>query len=309
MNKTPFIILSFIAFATIDAFSQGYETDFIRYLNEDGITYKDYTRVESVRSNSWHYIEKGKSPNQVFSFTSPREFKFQPLLDENYNRIQFEQGSFSLIREDTMRNELIFKNGIYTFQNDFSRSKDGYYGVSAAVTEGFKSFNYVWVFPDNFEVLNYECNREGSWKLIDNTLSFTAQHVNNLLFKISYKNRETLPLYLKNRNVILKDSIQVKNRAITISIWDDSQIDNDVISIKLNDEWIVKYLEAKAERISFKYMLTKPENFIILRADNIGKIPPNTTAVEIDDGLTKKIIVLNSDLGMSEAIKIDLNTE
>jgi hypothetical protein len=309
MRTFRYSLLFFLGALTNQVWTQGYETDFIRYLNEDGVTYKDYTRVESIRKNSWHYIEKGRSPSQVFSFTSPREFKFQPLLDENYNRIQFEQGSFSLIREDSMRNELIFKDGIYTFQNDFERSKEGFYGVSAAVKEGFQSFNYVWVFPDNFEVINYECNRDGSWKLIDNTLSYTAQHVNNLLFKISYKSRETLPLYLKNRNVVLKDSIQVENRWITISIWDDSKIDNDVISIKLNDEWIVKYLEAKAEKITFKYLLMKPENFIILRADNIGRIPPNTTAVEIDDGKNSRVIVLNSDLGMSEAIKIDLNTQ
>ena len=288
--------------------AQGYETDFVRYLNEDGVTFKDYTRVESIRKNSWHYIEKGRAPSDVFSFTSPRNFKFQPLLDENFNRIQFDQGSFSIIREDSMRNELIFKDGIYTFQNDFKKSKDGFYGVSAAVKEGFETFNYVWVFPDNFEVVEYECNREGTWKLIDNTLSYTAKNVNNILFKISYKSRESLPLYLKDRNVVLKDSIIVKNKLITIRIWDDSKIDNDVISIKLNDEWIVKYLEAKAEKISFKYVLTKPENFIILRADNIGRIPPNTTAVEIDDGKNSRIIVLNSDLGMSEAIKIDLNT-
>ncbi|MFT4569055.1 MAG: hypothetical protein ACI9FN_004025, partial [Saprospiraceae bacterium] len=89
----------------------------------------------------------------------------------------------------------------------------------------------------------------------------------------------------------------------------DGQIDNDVISIKVNDEWIVKYLETKKEKIKFKYFLTQPENYIILRADNIGEIPPNTTAVTIDDGKNSRTIVLNSDEGMSEAIKVNLNTE
>ena len=92
-------------------------------------------------------------------------------------------------------------------------------------------------------------------------------------------------------------------------IRDSSKIDNDVISIKLNDEWIVKYLEAKQEKVKFKYFLTKPENYIILRADNIGEIPPNTTAVNIDDGKNSRTIVLNSDLGMSEAIRINLDLE
>ena len=70
-----------------------------------------------------------------------------------------------------------------------------------------------------------------------------------------------------------------------------------------------KYLEARQEKIKFKYILTQPENYIILRADNIGEIPPNTTAVNINDGRNSRTIVLNSDLGMSEAIKINLDTE
>ena len=172
---------------TVSSWSQGYKTDFIRYLNEDGISYKDYTKVVSKRNSSWHYIEKGKSPEQVFSFTSPRDYDFQALLDEKYNRILFNSGSFSLIREDRMTDEdLIINNGIYIFQNDYQENKEGYYGFCAAIPEGFDDVNYVWVFPDKFEVIDFEANVNGVWKLIDNTLSFTAQEVNNILFKISY---------------------------------------------------------------------------------------------------------------------------
>ena len=49
----------------------------------------------------------------------------------------------------------------------------------------------------------------------------------------------------------------------------------------------------------------KPENYIILRVDNIGEIPPNTTVINIDDGKNSRTIVLNSDLGMSEAIRTE----
>ncbi len=290
--------------------SEGYKTDFIRYLNEDGITYKDYIKVVSKRNSSWHYIEKGKSPEEVFSFTAPRDYQFQALLDEKYNRIWFDQGSFSLIREDSMtRSDLIIKDDSYIFQNDYQESKEGYYGFCAAIAEGFADVNYVWVFPEKFEVNNFEANVNGVWKLIDNTLSFTSQDVNNILFRIEYKVKDKIPLELKNREVLLKDSLSVKNRLITISIWDDSKIDNDIISLKVNDEWLVQYLEAKQEKTTFKYLLTQPENYIILRADNVGEIPPNTTAIQVDDGISQYRVVLNSDLGNSEAIKIDLTEE
>ncbi len=308
MMRNARCLVVFILLCPLFLDGQRFNTDFIRYLNEDGISYKDYTKVQSLGFSSWHYIKKNRLPEDEFTFISPNDYKIVPLLEEDYNQIVFNSGSFSLIKEDTLREELIIKDGLYIFQNDYETDGDGNYGNSAE-PDGFKYFNYVWVFPPNMEVVSYESNRDGTWRLENNTLSFIGVEINNILFKITYRSTGELPLYLQNRDIVLKDTVQVTSRAITISIWDDSQIDNDVISIKLNDEWIVKYLEAKKEKIKFKYILTQPENFIILRADNIGEIPPNTTAVTIDDGINSRTIVLNSDLGMSEAIKINLNTE
>lgn len=310
MIHRSLLILLFTTLSSqiISLAAQSFNADFIRYIDEDGITYKDYTKVQSLGMKSWHYIEKNKLPKDEYIFISPNEYKIVPLLDESYNQILFNSGSFSLIKEDTMREELIIKDDLYVFQNDVETDTDGNYGCFAK-PDGFRYLNYVWVFPDNLEVISYESNRDGVWRMDNGTLSYIGNNVNNVLFKIVYKKAEAIPLHLTDRSVVLKDTVNVTNKAITISIWDNSQIDNDVISIKLNDEWIVKYLEAKAEKIKFKYFLTQPENYIILRADNIGTIPPNTTAVNINDGINSRTIVLNSDLGMSEAIRINLNTE
>lgn len=307
MKNRNWILLLGITISFGSVYSQSFNADFVRYLNEDGVTFKDYIRVDSRRMQSWHYIEKGKNPDEVFSFISPPNYQLIPQLEEDYNHILFNSGSFSLIREDSLREELNFKDGVYTFQNDYKPNSEGFFGCFAQ-PDGFKFINYVWVFPDDFQILKYDCNREGQWRTVDNTLSFIGTDLNNILFQISYKRRDILPMSLKNRNVTLKDSITVASKDITIRIWDDSKIDNDIISIKLNEDWIIQYFEARQEKISFKYHLTKPENFLILRADNIGLIPPNTTAVEIDDGKTSRIFVLNSDLGSSEAIRISANT-
>ena len=301
-----FLIL-FSIFGT-SLLGQSFNADFVRYLSPDGITYKDYTKVESKGMNSWHFIPKGKIPSEEYSFISPSQYKVIPNLEENYNQILFSAGSFSLIKEDTLRQEIIIKDGVYTFQNDYEENSDGYFGCFA-IPKGFRHLNYVWVFPPNIEILTYESNREGEWKNDNNTLSYIGYEQNNVLFKIRYRPLDGLHAQLEGREVILKDTIEVINKGITISIWDDGQIDNDVISLKVNDEWIVKYLEAKKEKIKFKYFLTQPENYIILRADNVGDIPPNTTAITVDDGENSRTIVLNSDLGTSEAIKINLNTD
>ncbi len=301
--RSLFLLLS-LGLGSLTA--QSFNADFVRYLNEDGITYKDYIKVDSRRQSSWHYIEKGRNPEEVFTFISPSEYTMIPNLDEHYNQINFGKGSFSLIREDSLRNDLTIHDDHYIFQNAFDENKDGYFGCFA-IPDGFKFLNYVWVFPDNMEIVEYESNREGQWRLVDNTLSFIGTELNNVLFKIVYKRSEPQPLSLDNRKVSLRDSVQVNTKSISISIWDDGQIDNDIISVKINDDWIVQYLEAKKDKITFKYYLNQPINYLVLRADNIGNIPPNTTAVKIDDGTNSKIVVLNSDLGFSEAIKISLN--
>lgn len=305
-----YIALTICLLSSILLMSQRQSLDFIRYINEDGLTYKDYTKVQSLGFKSWHAIEKNKLPEQEYVFISPNSYEVVPQIEENYNLLSFNKGSFSLIKEDTLGgSELIIKDGLYIYQNDPTPDQNGNYGNSAAGEGGFRVFNYVWVFPKNIKVESYESNRDGEWRLENNTLSYIGYGVNNILFKIAYRLAEEIPLHMTNRDVVLKDTVNVTNKAITISIWDDSKIDNDVISIKVNDEWIVKYLEAKKEKIKFKYFLTKPENYIILRADNIGIIPPNTTAVNIDDGKNSKTIVLNSDLGMSEAIRINLEID
>ncbi len=302
------ISLAILVWGSIRLPAQSFNADFVRYVNEDGVTYKDYLKVDSRRMTSWHYIEKGKNPEDVFSFISPPEYTLIPNLDEKYNQISFNRGSFSLIREDSMRQDLTIRDGLYIFQNGFDESKDGYYGCFA-IPDGFKFLNYVWVFPSNIEVVDYESNREGQWRLIDNTLSFIAADVNNVLFKIRYKRNDPQPLTLADRKVSLRDSITVKNKYLDIYIWDDGKIDNDVISVKLNDDWIIQYLEAGKDKIKFRYLLTEPVNYLILRADNVGQIPPNTTAIHITDGKLGKTVVLNSDLGYSEAIKITLQED
>ena len=305
---TLLLICCGILFLAPPCKAQNSNADYIRYLNEDGVTYKDYTKVQTLGMTSWHALKKNRRPEDEYIFISPSEYEIVPVIDEKYNLLLFNTSNFSLIKEDTLREELIIKDDLYVFQNDVESDSEGNYGCFAK-PDGFKFLNYVWVFPKNLEVVSYESNRDGSWRLEDNTLSYIGTEVNNVLFKITYRKTEAQPLFLYDRSVVLKDTVDVSDKAITISIWDDSQIDSDVISIKINDEWLVKYFEVQKEKIKFKYFLTQPENYIILRADNIGTIPPNTTAINIDDGTNSRTIVLNSDLGTSEAIRINLNTE
>lgn len=103
-------------------------------------------------------------------------------------------------------------------------------------------------------------------------------------------------------NVQEKEELEVTSRVVDIRVWDHNQIDGDVISIKANDQWILTDQELNKEPIELEYTLTGFQTRFVLYAHNIGKIPPNTATMTIDDGNEKHTVVLESDLKTSEAI-------
>lgn len=96
--------------------------------------------------------------------------------------------------------------------------------------------------------------------------------------------------------------IEVKSRNLVISVWDHNRIDDDVISLKVNDKYILTKFTLGAIRKSINYRLTGFRAQLILYAHNLGEIPPNTAAIEIDDGVDKHIIKLKATLQQSESL-------
>ena len=109
-----------------------------------------------------------------------------------------------------------------------------------------------------------------------------------------------------DRDVIIKETITVRNNKIVLEIWDANKVDGDVISLKMNDKLLLEEFEVKKERKEIKVELDRNSNLIILYSVNEGSIPPNTAAVNIkyDDKTLR--MVLNSDTRKSEAIRVIL---
>ena len=101
------------------------------------------------------------------------------------------------------------------------------------------------------------------------------------------------------------NEMSVTSRSISISIWDHSRKDGDIVSIYLNGEAVVsKYsLEYYKKKVELTLDPTKP-NDLFLYAHNLGKYPPNTVSIEITDGSTFENLLLNSDLKSCEAVLI-----
>ena len=102
--------------------------------------------------------------------------------------------------------------------------------------------------------------------------------------------------------VLKGDVVEVKSRNLVISVWDHNRIDGDIVSLKIGDKYVLTNYTLEAIKKSMGYRLTGFQAQLILYAHNLGEIPPNTAALEIDDGFEKHVIKLKATLKESESI-------
>ncbi|MGV3538374.1 MAG: hypothetical protein ACO1OQ_01095 [Rufibacter sp.] len=101
-------------------------------------------------------------------------------------------------------------------------------------------------------------------------------------------------------------TVYVTSKNVSISVWDNGGVvDGDIVSIYVNGEKVIDQHELTRNKhtvdVTLKY---KGYNYIMLYAHNEGWSPPNTCAVEINDGEDNQTIVLDADLQTNGAANI-----
>ncbi len=101
-----------------------------------------------------------------------------------------------------------------------------------------------------------------------------------------------------------QEAFTVKKSLITVRYWDNHTPDGDIISLYLNGERMVKgqKVESKYKEITLK--LKTGDNYLIMRAMNEGRIPPNTAAISVNDGTRTQTAILRAKKRKNVAIKI-----
>lgn len=102
----------------------------------------------------------------------------------------------------------------------------------------------------------------------------------------------------------LVGSLVSPSQQLTFAIWDDVIDDGDTVSIKINDEWLVKDCPVKKTPRFITATLKPGPNTILFLAENLGSIPPNTSVLEIIDGKRRKSYEMESNPGEKNLIKI-----
>lgn len=96
----------------------------------------------------------------------------------------------------------------------------------------------------------------------------------------------------KRDNEVLKQ-IVVDNDSLTVTLYDNGDIDGDSVTLIYNDKIITTHQLLSASPITFKIKVEpgKSRNELVMYAENLGSIPPNTALMVIYDG--KKRYELN----------------
>lgn len=115
------------------------------------------------------------------------------------------------------------------------------------------------------------------------------------------------PFAISSRPVKETKAIQVKNNTLKIDILDDAEIDNDIVTVYFNKALVVDKKALTAKAFSFTVNLVEGiTNELVLYAENLGAIAPNTALMIINDGETRYEVKLSSDFKNNASIKFEL---
>ena len=128
------------------------------------------------------------------------------------------------------------------------------------------------------------------------------QEVNEFTLKM---NESTLPEEINGRPVTVQKTVRLKHNKLKITVWDNRAYDGDIISLFLNDKCILKEFEIGKKRHVIKVdVQLNSTNYLTLYAHNTGRIPPNTAALIISDGIGKYYTTLMSDLDKCSSARL-----
>jgi len=116
-----------------------------------------------------------------------------------------------------------------------------------------------------------------------------------------------IPPVFDNRPIKETKVIQVKSDKVKIELYDDGEIDKDIVSVSFNGSMVVESRTLAEKAYTFNVdLVPNKTNELVLYAENLGDIPPNTALMVITDGVNRYEVRLSADLKNNASIKFEL---
>lgn len=103
---------------------------------------------------------------------------------------------------------------------------------------------------------------------------------------LAVKQNVKVPEILKSRENNLVKTLIVSSENVSVKLFDNGQIDNDTISVYLDNQLVLskKRLTASALSINLRMDEENAEHELVMVAENLGEIPPNTSLMVVTAG-------------------------
>ncbi len=118
------------------------------------------------------------------------------------------------------------------------------------------------------------------------------------------ENQANTYLAEQGRKVHVGHIIQVAGPQIRLRVWDNGVVDGDVATLFLNGKQLLHRHRVTKSGYTLPVKLSQTDNILLLHAESIGSVPPNTVAVSVFDGKKEQVVVLCSNLQESGAVLI-----
>ena len=119
---------------------------------------------------------------------------------------------------------------------------------------------------------------------------------------------EPKPSVIETRSNPVLKQIETEETEMTIQLYDNGQIDGDTVSIFHNNQLIVSRAGLSAKPVTIKIQVDKghPHHELVMVAENLGSIPPNTSLMIITTKNNRYEIFITSTEQKNAKVLIDL---
>ena len=118
------------------------------------------------------------------------------------------------------------------------------------------------------------------------------------------------PAPLTNRTNPVVKKFDVDIGTIKVELYDNGQIDGDTVSIYHNNKLILSRVRLSEKAISFNIAIDEasPHHELIMVANNLGSIPPNTSLMYVTAGAKRYEVFISSTEKQNAKIVFDLSS-
>lgn len=173
-----------------------------------------------------------------------------------------------------------------------------------------KTYDLSWSKSGDEEVLSGECKgREFGGNNTCPSYKIVLKRVAKSDFAVDIDQKPDLQelqknLHLQPRSKELVKTIIVPSGEIKLDFYDNAEIDNDTITVLLNGKLLLYRQMLKATPLTITLNAFPNTDYeIVMYADNLGTIPPNTALLVITAGAKKYEVRLASSEETSAAVK------